>query len=596
MPENRRSFDCPGPAIALYSASARPAPQSPSYRTGRRIPGGPYLSTQSPTSSHSYDTSASLRTLRPQASNTTPAASVSSPTSRARPRTISSRRASISCSTSCIAAPCGCDPLTGDGAGIILQVPHAFFRHECEARGHRAAGAGQVRRRLCLLAARSQGAPPLPADPRRQDLRHRPAPDRLARRAPSTRACSARMARESAPVIRQVFIGSTCDDEPTFERKLFVIRKWAERTVRETQPRGQGLASTSRASRRARSSTRACCSPSSSRSFYVELEDETMVSALAMVHQRFSTNTFPTWELAQPFRMLAHNGEINTLRGNAAWMRAREQLFDGRSLRRRRAPHPADHHARAAATRRCSTTSPSCSLHAGRSLPHVMMMLVPEAWQNDELMPAAQEGLLRVPLVPDRAVGRPRRARLHRRQAHRRHARPQRPAPRALHDHQGRPGRDALGDRRARHSRPRTSSARAGSSRAACSWSIPSRVASSRTKRSRTRSAAGQAVRQVAARQQDLARRASTTSPPTATEREYASLVQRQKMFGYTQEDLQLLDGADGREGRRAARLDGHRHAARRAQRSRRSCCSTTSSSTSRRSPTPRSTRSAKSW
>ena len=121
--------------------------------------------------------------------------------------------------------------------------------------------------------------------------------------------------------------------------------------------------------------------------FYVELKDERMVSALAMVHQRFSTNTFPTWELAQPFRTLAHNGEINTVRGNAAWMAAREQLFNGevfgedvRHILPTITPGGSD-----------SATLDNVTellLHAGRSLPHVMMMLVPEAWQNDELMPA----------------------------------------------------------------------------------------------------------------------------------------------------------------------------------------------------------------
>ena len=113
-----------------------------------------------------------------------------------------------------------------------------------------------------------------------------------------------------------------------------------------------------------------------------------MVSALAMVHQRFSTNTFPTWELAQPFRTLAHNGEINTVRGNAAWMSAREQLFDEERVRRGRAAHLADHRPERLATRRMLDNVAELLLHAGRSLPHVMMMLVPEAWQNDPHMPA----------------------------------------------------------------------------------------------------------------------------------------------------------------------------------------------------------------
>src|SRR5690606_16356617 len=120
--------------------------------------------------------------------------------------------------------------------------------------------------------------------------------------------------------------------------------------------------------------------------FYQDLYQPDFVSALAIIHQRLSTNTFPTWELAQPFRILAHTGEINTARGNAAWMKAREQLFDGRVF-----GEDVQHI--------LPTITPGGSdsanldnvaemlLHAGRPLPHVMMMLVPEAWQNDGQMP-----------------------------------------------------------------------------------------------------------------------------------------------------------------------------------------------------------------
>ena len=121
--------------------------------------------------------------------------------------------------------------------------------------------------------------------------------------------------------------------------------------------------------------------------FYHDLDDETMVSALAMVHPRFSTNTFPTWELAQPFRMLCHNGEINTAprqhgvdaRARAAVRRAQSSARTCTTFSRSSRP--------AAATRPCSTTSSTCSCTRVARLPHVMMMLVPEAWQNDEQMP-----------------------------------------------------------------------------------------------------------------------------------------------------------------------------------------------------------------
>src|SRR5690606_39111843 len=110
------------------------------------------------------------------------------------------------------------------------------------------------------------------------------------------------------------------------------------------------------------------------------------VSALAMVHQRFSTNTCPTWELAQPFRTLAHNGEINTVRGNAGWMRARETLFAGEIF------GEDVRHILPVITPRGSDSGTldnvaEMLMHGGRSLAHVMMMLVPEAWQNDGQMP-----------------------------------------------------------------------------------------------------------------------------------------------------------------------------------------------------------------
>jgi glutamate synthase domain-containing protein 2/glutamate synthase domain-containing protein 3/glutamate synthase domain-containing protein 1 len=194
------------------------------------------------------------------------------------------------------------------------------------------------------------------------------------------------MARASAPIIKQVLIGSTTDDRVEFERKLFVIRKWAERTVRETHMRGKDAFYIPSLS----SKTivfKGLLLAEQLGAYYTELSDPGMVSALATVHQRFSTNTFPTWELAQPFRTLAHNGEINTVRGNAAWMSAREQLFDegvfGEDVRHilpTIAPNGSDS--------ACLDNVAELLLHAGRSLPHVMMMLVPEAWQSDPHMPA----------------------------------------------------------------------------------------------------------------------------------------------------------------------------------------------------------------
>ena len=155
-------------------------------------------------------------------------------------------------------------------------------------------------------------------------------------------------------------------------------------------------------------------------------------SAIALVHSRFSTNTFPTWDLAQPFRYIAHNGEINTLRGNRNWMQARREPAPVARSSAAASSGSSRSSSRARATRRSSTTWSSCSYLGGRTLPHAMMMMIPEAWEGNAAMDDERRAFYEYAVVAGRAVGRPGGDRLHRRPAHRRHARPQRPAPRAL--------------------------------------------------------------------------------------------------------------------------------------------------------------------
>ena len=153
--------------------------------------------------------------------------------------------------------------------------------------------------------------------------------------------------------------------------------------------------------------------------------------ALALVHSRFSTNTFPSWELAHPYRMIAHNGEINTLRGNVNWMRAREsqlasELF-GDDLQK---VLPV---VRAGGSDSATFDNVlELLVLAGRSLPHAMMMMIPEAYDGRDDVPEDLKRLLRLPRLPDGAVGRPGGDRVHRRHRDRRDARPQRPAARPL--------------------------------------------------------------------------------------------------------------------------------------------------------------------
>ena len=279
---------------------------------------------------------------------------------------------------------CGCDPLTGDGAGLLIQIPDAFYRRECAKLGIELPAPGQYAAGLVFL----------PRDRLERDRCRQIFEDKILgtgqrllgwREVPVDESAPGPLAQESAPYIAQVFVGSTCEEETVFERELFVIRRWAERTVRESHLREKDRFYVPSLSART-IVYKGLLLPGQLTRFFRDLEDPEFVSALAMVHQRFSTNTFPTWELAQPFRVLCHNGEINTNRGNQAWMRAREQLFGGevfgddlKHILPIIAPGMSD-------SANLDMVA-ELLVQAGRSLPHVMMMLVPEAWQNDPLMP-----------------------------------------------------------------------------------------------------------------------------------------------------------------------------------------------------------------
>ena len=249
----------------------------------------------------------------------------------------------------------GADVRTGDGAGILIQLPDAFFRAR---RRLRAAAAGPLRRRRLLPAARRDA----PRASSRQLLernvrvegQQRP---RLARRpvdeehvgdtrervrARTSASCSSAPARASQ------------DDQDAFERKLYVIRRIVELAA------GPGLLRR-RASPRARSSTRGCSSPTSSAASTPTCATSASRARMALVHSRFSTNTFPSWELAHPYRVIAHNGEINTLMGNVNWMRARESAARVASCSAATCRRSCRSCAPAARTRRRSTTSSSCS-------------------------------------------------------------------------------------------------------------------------------------------------------------------------------------------------------------------------------------------
>ena len=205
-------------------------------------------------------------------------------------------------------------------------------------------------------------------------------------------------------------------DPIAFERKLYVIRKRIEHAVDALpvadRQRFYIPSLSSRTLVYKGMLTAAQIQPT-----FADLGDPDMESALALVHQRFSTNTFPSWPLAHPYRFVAHNGEINTLRGNINWMHARESLLRVAALRRRSAEAAADRSARAGSDTATFDNVLELLVMAGRSLPHAMLMMIPEPWSAQRRDGPGAEGVLRIPLGADGAVGRPGGDRLHRRRA-----------------------------------------------------------------------------------------------------------------------------------------------------------------------------------
>jgi glutamate synthase (NADPH/NADH) large chain len=192
------------------------------------------------------------------------------------------------------------------------------------------------------------------------------------------------LGRAEMPVLRQLFIGRI-SPVPVFERTLFMIRKRAERLATEAKLRDFYPASLS-----SKTVVYKCLAqPEKLDAFYLDLREEELRSRIVLVHSRFSTNTFPTWERAHPYRRIAHNGEINTLRGNQTWMSAREPLLASEAF----GEHLADFKP---IIRPGGSDSASIDdvidflIAGGRSIPHVMMMLIPEAWEGNADMPAAR--------------------------------------------------------------------------------------------------------------------------------------------------------------------------------------------------------------
>ncbi len=279
---------------------------------------------------------------------------------------------------------CGCDPETGDGAGVLIQIPHKFFARECAKRGFTLPAAGEY----------GVGMTFLPVE-RHDRLQCEGILERIVteegltvlgwRDTPINGAAIGREARNSQPYIQQIFVGRGKGmNEDQLERKLYLVRKRAENEVAKSDLPEKSFFYMPSFSCRTIVYKGLLLAPQIA-NFYPELSDPDVISALCLVHQRFSTNTFPTWQLAHPYRFIAHNGEINTLRGNVNWMHARQSVLESPLF-------GADIKKLFPIIQPGGSDSASFDnalellVMAGRGISHAMAMLIPEAWAGNPHM------------------------------------------------------------------------------------------------------------------------------------------------------------------------------------------------------------------
>ena len=283
----------------------------------------------------------------------------------------------------------GADPLTGDGAGILIQVPHQLFHSQCREIGIQLPGEGQYGTGLVFLPRDERGRQLMEIFER---VTAQEGLEMLGwRKVPVDNTQIGETSRQVEPDIQQIFIGSGgIEDQELFERKLYVVRKQAGQAIRAS-----GLA--------ALYESYYICSLSSKtfiykgqlmapqvEKYFLDIQDPLMKSALVLVHSRYSTNTFPSWGRAQPMRMIAHNGEINTIRGNKNWMVAREAMFesglfdDVKKILPVIPPGGSDS--------ADFDQALEFLVQTGRSLPHSVMMMIPEPWSGHETMSDDKRG------------------------------------------------------------------------------------------------------------------------------------------------------------------------------------------------------------
>jgi glutamate synthase (NADPH/NADH) large chain len=287
----------------------------------------------------------------------------------------------------------GADPLLGDGAGILLQIPDPLYRRWAEGEGLTLPPPGEYAVAMCFMPQHEQAREFITGQFEKFIAKEG---QRLIgwRDVPTTKDGLGKAVLASMPMIRQCFVarGDNCADQDAFERKLIVIRKQTQNPLaalaeKHGMPEITHLYLPSFSSRTV--VYKGLLLANQVGSFYDDLRDPDCVSALGLVHQRFSTNTFPSWKLAHPYRFMAHNGEINTVRGNVNWMNARRRTMEspllGADLDKL---WPIIPHGQSDTA--CLDNALELLLLGGYSLTHAMMMLIPEAWAGNPQMDPAR--------------------------------------------------------------------------------------------------------------------------------------------------------------------------------------------------------------
>ncbi len=281
---------------------------------------------------------------------------------------------------------CGCEANTGDGAGIMLQIPHEFFFDECLKSGVHLPSYGKYGVGMIFFPKEIR----LREECR--DIFNRAA-EKLGleiltyRKVPTNPSGIGPTALSVEPEMEQVFIA--CPDHISgqldFERKLFVLRNYASHTIHNTVKKdniGFYVASLSHKVIVYKGQLTSL----QVRGYFPDLNDKRVVSSFGLVHSRFATNTFPSWKLAQPFRYIAHNGEINTLQGNLNWLKAGEKGFTTPHFSKEEMDMLLPVVSEEQSDSACLDNVIELLTLTGRSLPHAMMMLIPEAWDGNEEM------------------------------------------------------------------------------------------------------------------------------------------------------------------------------------------------------------------